>query len=449
MTDQHVPHPPPRRASPAPSRHPSSPPSPRPPRRHAPAGAALIAALGLLAAACGGPADRSGAPAAAPESQDVLLQPVGSAGPDPFSPSTATAESAPLQPPVPNATGEGIRTVGGSTPGLYGGTQRLGSCDVERQVGLLTSDDAKAAAFAEASGIERPKVTEFLRGLTPVVLRADTRVTSHGFKDGRATGFQGVLQAGTAVLVDNHGMPRVRCACGNPLQSPRAANGAPVPKGDPWHGFDPHQVIVIEPTVQVLAGLVIANTADNSWIERKTGDDGAQDKSPEVPPPYDPADGIPPADQPSPAAPASPGQPCLAPDPHSLARTTPPTAPPSSAPPQTGLPDCPPSGPATDPSVPDTAHPPAPSNPPAPPNPPGSPVRPDRANPPTAPQPPNPPSTDPLPSEVPPDPPPLPDGPSVSPYDPSAPADPFGPVDPYAVPGQNGTPDPGYSLESV
>ena len=27
-------------------------------------------------------------------------------------------------------------------------------------------------------------------------------------------------QAGTAVLVDNHGIPRVKCGCGNPLTEP-------------------------------------------------------------------------------------------------------------------------------------------------------------------------------------------------------------------------------------
>ena len=56
----------------------------------------------------------------------------------------------------------------------------------------------------------------YLRGLTSVVLRADTQVTNHGFRDARVTGFQSVLQAGTAVLVDNRGVPRVRCACGSP-----------------------------------------------------------------------------------------------------------------------------------------------------------------------------------------------------------------------------------------
>ncbi|MGW0391736.1 DUF6777 domain-containing protein [Streptomyces sp. NPDC003042] len=312
------------------------------PRRHAPAGAAFFALFGLLAGGCAnsGPEETMG-PAA--ESREVHLQPVGAAGPEPFTASSATAESAPVQPPLPNTSGRGIRTVGAATPGLYGGTHRLGSCDVERQVNSLTADDAKAQAFAQASGIEKDKLPEFLRGLTPVVLRADTRVTNHAFRDGRPGSFQSVLQAGTAVLVDDHGMPRVRCACGNPLVAPRAPKGSAVHKGEPWNGYQPNQVIVIEPTAQVIDNLVIVNIADNTWIERRAGDDGAQDQIPKALPPYDPAEGIPngPAIQPE----SSPSEPCATADSHSLARTTPPAPPsrPSSGVPGPAAAPCPPS----------------------------------------------------------------------------------------------------------
>ena len=61
------------------------------------------------------------------------------------------------------------------------------------------------------------QVGPFLGSLTPVTLRTDTAVTNHGFRDGSATAFQSVLQAGTGVLVDAQGLPRVRCYCGNPL----------------------------------------------------------------------------------------------------------------------------------------------------------------------------------------------------------------------------------------
>ncbi|MET8751757.1 DUF6777 domain-containing protein [Streptomyces sp. NPDC004667] len=331
------------------------------PRRHVPACAALLAVVGLLAAGCSGSGPEQTKGAAA-DRMELALQPVGAPGPDPFTPSSATAESAPVQPPLPNASGRGIRTVGAATPGLYGGTNRLGSCDVERQVTLLTSDDGKSRAFAEVAGVEREKIPEFLRGLTPVVLRADTRITNHSFRDGRADGYQAVLQAGTAVLVDAHGMPRVRCACGNPLAAPLGAKGSPLLKGDQWNGYHANQVIVIEPTAQAINSLVIVNIADNTWIERKTGDDGAQDKVPRVLPPYDPAAGIPNG----PATPPDPSDPCAGADPNSLARTTPPKAPstpPSAPPPGTpsgpppsgtasDLPGAPPAGPPGEPAAP-------------------------------------------------------------------------------------------------
>ncbi|MFD7080442.1 DUF6777 domain-containing protein [Streptomyces sp. NPDC059918] len=299
------------------------------PRRHTPVRAALFTLLGLLAAACGAPEEPQSA--AGPESQEVLLQPVGTAGPDPFTATSATGESAPAQPPLPNPTGQGIRTVGAATPGLYAGTKRLGSCDVEQQLRALTEDDAKAKAFAEAVSVETAKLPEFLRGLTPVVLRADTRVTNHGFRGGKGEAFQSVLQAGTAVLVDDHGMPRVRCACGNPLQAPRAPKGSPALKGDQWSGYQAQQVIVIEPTPHPVKSLVLVNIADNTWMERKTGDDGAQDAVPQPVPAFDPANGIPtgPVTPPAAAAP----EPCAPPETdagagtNGLARTAPPAPP--------------------------------------------------------------------------------------------------------------------------
>ncbi|MEW2135468.1 DUF6777 domain-containing protein [Streptomyces sp. NPDC005409] len=412
-----------------------SPPTPRQAsRRHAPAGAALLAALGLFAAGCGG----SDAPAsgAGPESQELHLQPVGSPGPDPFTDSSATAESAPVQPPMPNPTGQGIRTVNADTPGLYGGTQRLGSCDVEQQVRYLTADTAKARAFAQASDIEQAKIPEFLRDLTPVVLRADTRVTNHGFRDGRADSFQSVLQAGTAVLVDEHGMPRVRCGCGNPLASPRAAKGSPVHKGDPWNGYQPNQVVVIEPTAHEINNLVIVNIADNTWIERKRGDDGAQDRTPQVVPPFDPADGIPNGPVTPPGT--TPADPCRSPEDNGPSRGATPTSP---APPPSEA-DCPPS--ASNPSN--------PSSPQRSPggNPPSNPATPQQ---PPSDLPQDPPSDIPtdLPSDLPPD---VPTDPGI-PLDPDAttpqPSDPYEPyADPYADPNlQPPPPDDGYPLESA
>ncbi|MEU6879037.1 DUF6777 domain-containing protein [Streptomyces sp. NPDC046712] len=263
----------------------------RPRRPHVTALTALVSAL--LLAGCSSGGDTAGA-GTAPAAQEVFLQPVAAQGPDPFTASTAKAATAPAPRTTPpdtppsTATAQTIREITGSTPGLYGGTRSVASCDVEQQVSLLTGDRAKARAFADAAGIPESNLAGWLRGLTPVVLRADTRVTNHGFRDGDATTFQSVLQAGTAVLVDQYGAPRVRCACGNPLRSPVAVQGAGH-RGKPWSGFHPDRVVVIRPTTTIVNSLVIVNVVNNTWIERKTGTHGERDKHPVVVPPCHPA----------------------------------------------------------------------------------------------------------------------------------------------------------------
>ncbi|WP_282792224.1 DUF6777 domain-containing protein [Streptomyces sp. CC224B] len=250
---------------------------------------ALAMSAALTAAGCsaGGGEDEADA------GRELFLQPVAARGPDPFTASTAEAGASPApvtRSPQPSPTGpasptgRGLRSLAGGTPGLYGGTRRLGSCDVGLQVRYLTADRAKARAFARAAGVAPDGVAAYLRGLTPVVLRADTRVTNHGYRDGRATGYQAVLQAGTAVLVDDRGLPRVRCACGNPLRPPVAFRHAPRHRGDPWTGYRPVQVVVVTPAPRPVTHLTLVNIVDNTWIERRTGDHDAGDDRP-VPPP--------------------------------------------------------------------------------------------------------------------------------------------------------------------
>lgn len=52
-------------------------------------------------------------------------------------------------------------------------------------------------------GIKSNDIPAYVARLTPVILRTDTFVTNHGFAQGRATVVPAVLQAGTAVLVDD------------------------------------------------------------------------------------------------------------------------------------------------------------------------------------------------------------------------------------------------------
>ncbi|MDX2560929.1 hypothetical protein PV371_14875 [Streptomyces sp. TX20-6-3] len=244
----------------------------------------MVAAAALAVVLTNSPDDKNDT--AGSGGGEVFLQNAAASGPDPFTKSTARNDTASASPAsLPPRTASATPEVSGSTPGLYGGTQSVASCDVEQQVRYLSSEPAKNTAFATTLGIQADQVPGYLRSLTPLQLRADTRVTNHGYKNGAATTYQAVLQAGTAVLVDNRGVPRVRCACGNPL-TPPVAQKSPKTTGTPWQGYNSSQVVVVAPSVTVVNVFVVYDPQDDSWFAREHGDHGEKDKP--TPPPSPP-----------------------------------------------------------------------------------------------------------------------------------------------------------------
>ncbi|MFJ3670952.1 DUF6777 domain-containing protein [Streptomyces sp. NPDC090106] len=243
-------------------------------------------------------------------SGEVFLQAASKTGPDPFTESTAKDSSAPpasAAPATESAPANAVQGVDGGAPGLYGGTRNVSSCDVEAQIKALQADPGKNQAFASVEGIQPSAVPAYLRGLTPVQLRADTRVTNHGYRDGAATGYQAVLQTGTAVLVDDRGVPRVRCACGNPLTPPVAQQSTPRQTGDTWPAYRPANVVVVSPSVTVINVFVIYDHDSDGWIARHRGDTGHKDE-PTKPPAH-------PTPSPSLITPTAPTSPSSSPSP--------------------------------------------------------------------------------------------------------------------------------------
>ncbi len=248
---------------------------------------------------------------------EVFLQSAAKTGPDPFTGSTATENSAPPVSASPTASEpvNAVRGVDGGAPGLYGGTRNVSSCDVEKQIKALQAAPAKEKAFASVVGVQPAGVPAYLRSLTPVQLRMDTRVTNHGYRDGAATSYQAVLQAGTAVLVDGHGVPRVRCACGNPLSPPVAQQTTPKRTGDTWSSYRPQNVVVVTPAPQIINIFVIYDPDHDDWFGRHHGDTGKHDHK--TPPPVNPASPSvtvspptsPSSNSPSPCASSAPGTP--------------------------------------------------------------------------------------------------------------------------------------------
>lgn len=156
--------------------------------------------------------------------REVLIEAANTVGPDPF---TLTAiEPAVMVSPGPSPA-----------PGLFGGTRDNGKCAPDAMVTFLEANPDKATAWAAAldsdptlqwsggDSLEASDIRAYVAGLTPAILAADTRVTNNGFKAGKATPRQSLLKKGTAVLVDDKGIPRVRCFCGNPLLPPEGGGG--------------------------------------------------------------------------------------------------------------------------------------------------------------------------------------------------------------------------------
>lgn len=184
----------------------------------------------------------------------VRLEPRSEPGPDAFTGSFATVEDGLVagfttlgadDESTGSGSGVELTRVIGDRSGLYGSLAAGGVCDTAGLADELTADTDRAAAFAAVLGVEVADVARVIAGLAPVVLGRDTAVTNHRFRDGRAEPFQAVLQAGTAVLVDARGVPRVRCACGNPLDPPAVEGRTVEVRGERWTGFSESRISLV------------------------------------------------------------------------------------------------------------------------------------------------------------------------------------------------------------
>jgi hypothetical protein len=127
------------------------------------------------------------------------------ARPTPFTPRAPTDQN------IPPVQPQGVSTQSGGQVGLFGGTTNQASCNKEQLITFLEQNPDKGRAWASTLGINFTDIRTYVTWLTSVLLRSDTRVTNHGWKNGKITTIQVVLQAGTAVLVDEKGFPVVKC----------------------------------------------------------------------------------------------------------------------------------------------------------------------------------------------------------------------------------------------
>jgi hypothetical protein len=210
--------------------------------------ALLVVAVAAVAVALflgGGGDDKS----ASKQDREVLLESTASAGPAPFMPSLQPVSATVPTTVAPPATVPA--TTGRVAQGPFGGTGDNTLCDRELLVSFLTdpANSGIAREWARVLDIPVAQIPAYVRALIPTTLTGDTRVTNHTWQNGRAVGYQAVLERGTAVLVDTNGRLIARCRCGNPLLPPQEI-AQPVYTGPKWEGFDPTVIVVVVPSPQ-------------------------------------------------------------------------------------------------------------------------------------------------------------------------------------------------------
>ncbi|MDT7670532.1 MAG: hypothetical protein QOC74_3315 [Pseudonocardiales bacterium] len=240
--------------------------------------AKVLLAVGVLVVGIGGgvwwtggtshPTDRATTRAAS----EVQLEPTSSAGANPFMPPVGQDQTG-VTPPS-GATG----TFSGDTAGLFAESGDRSSCDAQTLRGNLEAEPAKATAWAEALGITSTDIPGYVASLNPVVLRADTAVTSYGYADNTFSAYPAVLQAGTSVFVNDLGEPRVKCFSGNPLTAAPSYQ-QPIYAGPAWPHFAPTTVTYVRAAPTIITIYTVVDIHDDTPRHRRgnphwTGEDG-------------------------------------------------------------------------------------------------------------------------------------------------------------------------------
>jgi hypothetical protein len=212
-----------------------------------------------------------------------------------FMPPAASPPPTNTQPPPtlqPHGNGDTVATLPlpGDRDGLYGGTVNNAEVDREKMITFFGANPPQANSFVESlnsdtttfwSGGNHLSVADiptYLHELTPAVLRLDTRITDHGFDGMHSTNLQSVFQAGNAVLVDAHGVPRVRGLNGNPLTAPIALRGEPkLVGGAPWPGYRPGALAEVLATTAAITNFVLVDVVTGQPFNRPAGTTGPND----------------------------------------------------------------------------------------------------------------------------------------------------------------------------
>ncbi|WP_326673174.1 PASTA domain-containing protein [Streptomyces canus] len=157
-------------------------------------------------------------------------------------------------------------------------------CDVAKLERFLTDprNHKKAQAWVGVLNIGTDEIAEYLDRLTPVLLRHDTLVKNHDYKKEKAVPYNSLLQAGISILVDEQGLPAVKCSCGNPLRPFEGDTGrisVQFEDGNKkWAGYERESVVAVKPAPRKLARIALVDVQEPArGIHRPVGSTGEKD----------------------------------------------------------------------------------------------------------------------------------------------------------------------------
>lgn len=212
-----------------------------------------------------------------PTTHEVVMQPAGFVTENPFA---ADPFAGAPDPKLAKPTDKGVATPNApltqkpqdptANVAIYGGSGSHTLCDAGKFLQFMEKSPKQAQAWVDALnadstlGWTKGKLTvadipAYVQTLAPVVLLTDTLVINHDFINNKSVPYQSVLQAGTAVLADMWGTPRLQCYCGNPLTLPSHLAGNVKFTGTPWQGFDPSKVVQVQQPNKPVNQLTVTN----------------------------------------------------------------------------------------------------------------------------------------------------------------------------------------------
>ena len=253
-------------------------------------GGAVALVVAVLVGVALYPFDSGSDPLPAAEVPGVTLLAATAAAPSPFGADFTQGSNPPAASAVRRSDAtSGSRPAGvqGDTAQLYAGSRGGGFCDRDALAGLVGGSPnlpAWVTALRADSAVRWPASTDqkaavsFVKALTPAVLRSDTLVTSQRFTGTAAEAYPVVLQAGTVVLVDARGVPRVRCSGGVPLtRADPALLTDDTVRGDRWPAFAVGAVQVVNQAYADVGQFELGGVSGASGFRRPAASTGDRD----------------------------------------------------------------------------------------------------------------------------------------------------------------------------